>query len=938
MLTPIKTQLGLLDRYWEERVILSRSRSHGDAREAVLRRVSEAMVLSRSLRVDRAAITDDLAASSPLRDLQSSHVLADWRPSPEAEPNRYLITFAHHILFDYAVARLLLRGTPEALLQRFTNDEELAVAIRPSLMLHFRHEWESDPTRRTFWGLVFSLVRTEGIPEIGKLIGPTAAADLIKTVLDFQPLIEHLEHDEASARNEAKETLRHLTGAVQVTQASSGLVGPTAPPWCDFLDQASSRVEETAYTIRPLLMRLCDLADNLTTDQKNALGRVARRLLDYAWAKPGTPDQYLIVHAIQAVCRTFESDATESATILRRCLDPAHLTNYAHIELPWLAREVESLVDLDTGLVEDIYQAAFTHEENSAEVTDFGGGSRIMPMSSTRSQDFKEAPWLLAANYRKFLERAPLPATRALMVAIDTYVTDRHSGDDRVNWTPEVFDFNGRKASITTDFSDIWDSGAAYRDDDPLRMLDSFEAYLRDLSSDESKSAERVAILNVIVQRNRYAVLWKRLLDLGAEAPKTMGLEIRSLAWALPILTAYDTTRAVGDFLHSVFPLLEPQERELVERAILSIPTGTTDAEELEGLRLRRNRLLWCLPPEALVTAEGVAVFEELQTQGGGPPNERRSPPQAVWGGQVTDEDLLARQGVPIEAEANRRIQELIRPVQSFVANHQNAKPKANVIANLLPSMQDLYDALSRAEEEGVHVKQKENGDAYLIEACEKIAGSDELVKCSDEIKGFTRQILLVGSTNPSPEHRPENDSYFDENPSWGIPSPRVDAAGGLVWLAHESDMADSELLKRIEELSSDSVPAVRFQIASRLNYIYYTAPELMWRIIERMSNDEQSRGVLEALLQVPLSVFAGPYADRTVQLTQVIFERVREGAGAAKIRAMCTRHFCGLYVWRDHPMARTMVFRIANDPLVYANEAHKITFELREALDGRLR
>jgi hypothetical protein len=250
-----------------------------------------------------------------------------------------------------------------------------------------------------------------------------------------------------------------------------------------------------------------------------------------------------------------------------------------------------------------------------------------------------------------------------------------------------------------------------------------------------------------------------------------------------------------------------------------------------------------------------------------------------------------------------------------------------------MPKMQTLDGALARAEDDGVHIKQKENGEAYLIEACERIAGSDEFSQSSEEVKRFTRRILLGGATNPSPEHRPENDLYFDENPSWGIPSPRVDAAGGLMWLAHSPDMADSQVLESIERLSNDDVPAVRFQIASRLNYVYYTAPDLMWRIIERMANEEQSRGVLEALLHVPLSILAGPHADRIVHLTQVIFERVRDGSGAAKIRAMCTRLFCGMYIWRDHDLARTIVFRLAKEPLAFANEAHKIIFELRHPM-----
>jgi len=540
---------------------------------------------------------------------------------------------------------------------------------------------------------------------------------------------------------------------------------------------------------------------------------------------------------------------------------------------------------------------------------------------------------MLAANYKKFLEKAPLPATRALIAAVDTYVTRRRREDEDLELMPESFDFNGQEAVITTDFSDIWDSGSAYANDDSLRMLETFDEYLRNLSGDDAKSEERAAVLELIVQRNRYAVIWKRLLDSAAEAPGTLGLEIRFLGWALPILTSYDTTRAVGDYLKAVFSLLQAQDRERIEHAILSVPAAAADADQLEGLQKRRNRLLWCLPSDALVTAEANEISQELEMQGGGPPNERRGPVSAVWGGQVSDEDLLARQGVPIGTEPNRRIQDLIRPIQKFVADHLNARPKMDDIAALMLNMRVLSEALARGEEDGVHPKQKESGEEYLIEACEKIAGSDDGVKSSNEVKRFMRQILLNGATNPKPEYYPTNDSSFDEHPSWGIPSPRVDAAGGLIWLAREVEFADPELLEIIEKLSRDEVPAVRFQIASRLNSIYYTAPDLMWKLIEYMCSEEPSRGVLQALLEGPLRVLAAPHADHTVSLTQLIFERVREGSGSVKVRSLCTQQFCGLYVWRDHALARSMVFRIANDPLEFASEAHKIAFDLRGPL-----
>jgi hypothetical protein len=47
--------------------------------------------------------------------------------------------YSHHVLFDYAVARLVLRGDPSTLVKRLMDDPELAIVIRPSFSYHFQH-------------------------------------------------------------------------------------------------------------------------------------------------------------------------------------------------------------------------------------------------------------------------------------------------------------------------------------------------------------------------------------------------------------------------------------------------------------------------------------------------------------------------------------------------------------------------------------------------------------------------------------------------------------------------------------------------------------------------------------------------------------------------------------------------------------------------------
>ncbi|MEW6107068.1 MAG: hypothetical protein AB1563_12025, partial [Bacillota bacterium] len=260
-LTPVRTQLELLDRYWLHRIIRSSGEDDAqeNAREAVLRRICEEMVKARTLRVDRLRIVEP-ATSASLNDLLRAHVLVEWQPSPTAEPDRYDLTFSHHILFDYAVARLLLRGRHESLIRRLVDDPDLVVFVRPSLSLHFQHLWTADCDHQRFWDLVLRMMKVDEIPEIGKLVGASVAAQLAKDLSDLEPLCTSLESPDEAPRGAAEQALRHLVGSLlAVPLGGRPLVGPDAGPWCNLLEQLSRDLKTpVAYTVRSLLTTLCD--------------------------------------------------------------------------------------------------------------------------------------------------------------------------------------------------------------------------------------------------------------------------------------------------------------------------------------------------------------------------------------------------------------------------------------------------------------------------------------------------------------------------------------------------------------------------------------------------------------------------------------------------------------------------------------------------------
>jgi hypothetical protein len=942
-LTPIRTQIGLLDRYWQERII--RTDYEGDAREALLLRVVEEMVNARALRVSRRDVATEPGVSRVLNQVLSSHILAEWESQAGAGVDRSVLTFAHHVLFDYAAARLLFRGTPQSLMRRLESDDDLVLAVRPSIVMHFQHLWLLD--RELFWDTYLLLIRSEQIPEIGKLVGASVAAESMREVEDFAPMVRALSSEDARQRESGEKAFRQVAGALLVLTASESItsvVGGAAPPWIALLDRCTAPMNiSLAYSVRPVLWTVCSRSELFTEQQRDHAGNIARRLFEFALAQEPR-DISLVIAAMEMVCRTFESDPTTSASLLRRCLEPQHVLAYGHEELFRLAQEVERLIPHDPELVEEMFNAAFTHYDPSEEKT-WMMASRILPLTSTRRQDFDMARFAFAEKYESFLNAAPLRATRALINAMNTYVAERDErrylrleglpGEGRAEEQgPDVerFDFAGRDAFIRPDYSDVWDNGGSRHEDEPLKMLDIFQSYLERISESDGHADERGELLDLIARENRNAVFWRLLLEVGTKHPDTLGLEVRSLAWAAPILTSFDTTRVVGDFIKAIFAKLPAEERRRIEQAIVAI-TDSVEVEQLEWAESRRNRLLGCLTKGALVTDGVKALLARLEAEKNVPTNERLNRSGGVTSRAYTDEDHLKGQGVPVDEVQNRRILDLSQPAKAFAAKHQNESPTSEEVAAIIPHLRSLHQALTAAEAEGVHELQSDSGWSDLADACASVVKLDEWA-CGSEDGEFIKSVLLEASLHPDPEPRPENYDHFDRHPSWG-PAARIDAAEGLILLASHQSCVDDELLAAVERLAlRDEVPAVRFQVAIRLNTLYCTAPDLMWRLLDALSREEERRGILRFVLNGPLRIIAPHHPDRVTELTRNIFERTRDGEGSQEVRKRCAAMFVGLYLWQGQAACADFVTRIADNPVEYIEEAHQIIIDLRNWLN----
>lgn len=233
-LHPITTQLELLERYWQLRVL--EPVASADLREALLRRVCELIVDSRSMRVHRADIQAQPALLPALPEALSLQLLVE-STLADGVVDRDILAFAHHVLFDYAAARLLLRKNTADVATALVADKQMSIVIRPSLDLHLRWLWSRSLDRLAFWELVFAIAEQPDM-EIATVVGTSIAAEMSRTLDDVAPLMAAIRAEDRTRQALGEQVLGHVLASVDIL--GLGFVGAHAGPWTALAGELSN--------------------------------------------------------------------------------------------------------------------------------------------------------------------------------------------------------------------------------------------------------------------------------------------------------------------------------------------------------------------------------------------------------------------------------------------------------------------------------------------------------------------------------------------------------------------------------------------------------------------------------------------------------------------------------------------------------------------------
>lgn len=904
----VGSQVQLLALYWRHRV-----EKHGAGAELCLAAAVEQMIAARALRAERlvSAKPDPKAFDEVMRE----NVLVP------VSGNRF-VSFRHHILFDYAASRVYLNpSNVEATSEILRRDKGLGLLLGPALVFALQELWSTPGGGRSaFWDAVIEFAGNADCDPVARSVAARTAGELPVQRGDFASLVAVL-GAAGVKQTKAVTAVSSIVGALSVRIEDKQPLSLDA--WCELGAGLGQHVDKAIWSLRTLLFLIVERAQ--MPEQHAELGVAARALFTHAIGNPSLAN--LMSSAVGFVADTYATDATASRELLRMIFIPEHFEQYAHAEVPWLARKLEPIAAVDPAFVAEIYRKSFAAEITDTSKTSMGG-SQILPMSSNRRQDYQHAQWQLKEYFPTFLAEHPDEAMTALLDVIAGFVAREHPPGERMEtW---AFEVNGQQATLVEDWSNIW----AWNPDDEhgdneLLILKSFVKRLKAAAPDDA-----IHLAQSVAARNRQGVVWSRLFIAGAARPDVLGPVLWSYATKHHFISSPDTSKDAIDFITARYPLETDATRQAFEEDVLAIefPRSSDPASTREDAL---ERLFGTIGLDQLVTAEARKLAEAARNKGG-VPNERPTN-FTVTRGSPDDWWWLRKNGVDLTTPANSTLLAAIKTAKSDLNLEQGAGQKGYNLQAGASHVERLKQAIEAATRDGAASSVTNYAGGVLADGVEKVAGFDVAqLRGQPAIVSMLAELIEQLATHASPEVDEDTEKSFENSAAWGSPATRIGAAEAAMHLSRVDTATFDRLRPLIERLlTSDPHPAVRLSIAQRLTAFWETARPAMWDLAAQVVEREINRGVVSFFANYFLGRIVHHAPEDVERLTLRLVERFagQMDKPAEHLREQIGGIIALLWVSHGRSAARETLQTWLRDPAAHESELGHVFFGIREAL-----
>ena len=894
-LSHVASQAELLQLYWMHRI-----KDHGRPAQACILRIVKCIVETRVLRVPFEKVAERDAATLDVLERAGVLISVD---------NCRGIQFRHHILFDFAVARVLL--DPKEMIagkQKFGKAEARGLMLAPALMFVLQEIWTRENGRADFWtAATHVLADQEGDPVIRSAAG-RICAELPERRDDMTVLAERV----VAGDEKAAQAFTHVCGALGVRLDDRSDM--PLDPWIGLVRGIVPNVAPVWGPLRFLLFRLVGRVDE--EGGRCDLGIVARALLGHSLSPDG-PDS-LVPSAIGLVGDTYSSDVRRSRELLESIFATDRLDLHAAQEVPALCRKIDRIAEIDPEFAVRIYHQAFGFEVTDVQETKIGD-SQILSLTSNTRQDYRMARYLLKEHFGTFLESHPCHAIEAVVFAVEAHVDKDHAR------SPDMLDVelkvDGRSIRLREDYSHIWahdpegDSG-----DDAEDFVNKLLEHLQ--TADEAaaiRTAER------IVDTASLAVFWSRLFLAAAERGDSLLDFCLPIAMQREFLTLRDTMKDAVDVVAKGYKRLSRSKQRAFEDDVsrfdfsrLSLPE-----DELDDLE---RRLFGAIGEANLVTEHARAVAKACD-------KVEDSTNRRVFEIKMTRGSLdpfHRIQGSDRESPANLNLMAAINRSEGALGIEAEANDgNAVTLEAGLQEMESLVAVIDRdAHDPSLTI----HAEGQISKCIERMVERKQ-VPSADDPTSTERflDLLRVAAASAGPVLREDTEANFEKHASWGSPAPRVDAAITVFDLVQQRPDIYSGLETIINQLLQDPHPAVRLCAARSLVRIWDLDREGFWERLEGRLAVEPNSGVIDHVCASVLRQVVPADAERAERIVLDLLDRF-ESEPRRQVRKRLAGLIAILWVTHEREASRAVLEGWISDAAAHCSELTNALLTLKAA------
>jgi hypothetical protein len=896
-LSHVASQAELLQLYWEHRV-----EAHGAPALACILRIVKSMVETRALRApfEIAAGMD----AAVLDELEREGVLI-------SVDNRRWIQFRHHLLFDYAAARVLL--DPEALIAgtlKFRKTDATGLMLAPALTFVLQEIWMRETSRAAFWTAAAHILSDrEGDPVIRSATG-RICAEYPVSAHDMIVLAQRIVDDDENAA----QAFIHMSGAFAIRLEDYPEI-PLAP-WVGLVRDIAPNVAPVSGTLRFLLFRI--VGSVAEPEQRGDLGVAARGLLAYAFTldKPGN----LVSSAIDLVGDTYASNAPLSRALLEQIFAPDRLAIYAAEEVPALCRKIETIATIDPAFGERIYQQTYGFEVTGQQET-MMSDSQIMAFRSNARQDYDMARYALGEFFETFLKLHPDHAIGAIVQSVEAYVARDHPRNSEM-LDAEV-QVDGRAIRLREDWSHIWahNPESSYGHD-AEELIKKLLGYMR--------SADAAAVTHIaerLVETSSLAIFWSRLFLVATERNDPLVDILLPIAMRQDFLTLPDTRKDAVDVVAKGYERLSQAAREAFEAAVSQFDFSRFQRPDDARASFER-RLFGAIGAANLVTDHARAVANERgdidDVQ-----NDRLFVVRTTSG---SPEPYHWIQDLDHESPANQTLMGAIDRTKAVLGLETETHDGSAV--TLEASLESMESLVADIDRETQNLSLIIYAEGQISRGVDRLVDRKLLPAIDDDATTLRfLELFSVAATSAGPPLHDDTEADFERGASWGSPAPRVDAAETALDLTLQRPDLYPGLEPIIDHLLRDPHPAVRLQAALRLTRIWDLDREGFWHRLTNRLADEPNQSVIDHVCAAVLGRILHEDAERTESLTLALLDRFQgEPDRQARMRKTLSDLLAILWVTYERQASRAVLESWIADAATHNSELSKILRTLRGA------